>query len=208
MLEQREDEHREIARGKVDYVREDQELLDTANYIEKAQNLLVEMGWHSENLGDPSIGRKMVQKATMNGESVENVDNFQAAVYLDFSRTISVNNTSYKIIGKQGSIRMTLNNDGSLIKATREIAPDAQLSTGKYQAIKTYEKALEEARARLPNEGDYEVEGWEFGYEEKANDDNVTIMEPVFRFEFERAFENSENQKEQVITINAIEQMP
>lgn len=107
-------------------------------------------------------------------------EHVQKNVIVRFSRLVDLEGISVPVLGEGGKIEVQMNNDGSLLNASkvwREVA-----DVGPWEKVKSYEEALAEAMAQTREPWGYEVDTWEWGYVEEAGNVEQGAMSLVFRF--------------------------
>ena len=147
-------------------------------YLALARSHVSELGW-SEELASEPIGSRMM----IAGVSVEQPKDQQLAqknVLVTFKRLLDVHGTTVPVLGEGGVIEIQMNNDGSVLNASkvwREIA-----GFESWEPVKTYERALEEALEETKNPWAYGVTDWTWGYVEAGGNEAQEAMRLVYRF--------------------------
>ena len=107
-------------------------------------------------------------------------EHVQKNVIVTFSRLLQVEGTSVPVLGEGGKIEVQMNNDGTLLNASkvwREVA-----GLGPWEKVKPYEEALAEAMSQIKEPWLYAVDDWEWGYVEEAGNVEQGSMPLVYRF--------------------------
>ena len=106
----------------------------------------------------------------------------QKNVVVTFKRFVDVEGMLVPILGEGGVIEIQMNNDGSLLNASkiwRELVGYEQ-----WEPVKPFEKALDEARRQIEEPWVYELDNWAWGYVEEAGNVEQEVMRLVLRFWF------------------------
>ncbi|MDD5646756.1 MAG: extracellular solute-binding protein [Candidatus Bipolaricaulis sp.] len=153
-------------------------LLSEEAYFDMASRHVRELGWLEEHTSRPTGIRMMI--ASVPREKPAEQEHVQKNVIVTLSRLVDVEGISVPVLGEGGKIEVQMNNDGSLLNASkvwREIA-----ALGPWEKVKSYEEALAEAMAQIKEQRAYEVDDWEWGYVEEAGNEGQEAMHLVFRF--------------------------
>ncbi len=153
-------------------------LLSEEAYFDVASRHIRELGWLEERATRPTGARMMI--ASVPREKPAEQEHVQKNVIVTFSRLVDVEGISVPVLGEGGKIEVQMNNDGSLLNASkvwREVA-----GLGPWEKVKSYEAALAEAITQIQEPWGYEVDTWEWGYVEEAGNVEQGAMKLVFRF--------------------------
>jgi hypothetical protein len=160
------------------------QVLDEKSYIEKAKSIVKELGWDEKSMMKP-VGRRMLISSYPKAgiKDAKEVKTIQKNVILSAKRFIDVDGTQVKVLGEGGAIRIQMNNDGSLLNASKVW----RRTTGekKMVPVKKYEQAYDEAMKELgENSKMYRLSEWDWGYKEMSGNDEQREMTVVFQFNF------------------------
>jgi hypothetical protein len=147
-------------------------------YIDLARRHVDQLGWEEELVSEPMGSRMMI--AAVPVEQPEKQEHVQKNVIVYLKRLVDVDGTLVPVLGEGGVIEIQMNNDGSLLNASkvwREIADFAV-----WEPVKPYEEALEEALGQTKRAWAYEVDDWAWGYVEAAGNEAQEVMRLVYRF--------------------------
>ncbi|MGD9676610.1 MAG: hypothetical protein AB7V19_07995, partial [Candidatus Bipolaricaulia bacterium] len=153
-------------------------LLNEDAYFDMAARHARELGWLEAHMSRPVGARMMI--AAVPRERPSEQEHIQKNVIVTFTRLVEVEETLVPVLGEGGKIEVQMNNDGSLLNASkvwREVA-----GLGPWEKVKPYETALAEAMAEIKEPWGYEVDNWEWGYVEEAGNVEQGEMHLVFRF--------------------------
>jgi hypothetical protein len=153
-------------------------LLTEDAYFDTAARHARELGWLEGHMSRPVGARMMI--ASVPREKPAEQEHVQKNVIVTFARLLEVKEASVPVLGEGGNIEIQMNNDGSLLNASkvwREVA-----GFGPWEKVKPYEEALAEAMAQIKEQRAYQVDNWEWGYVEEAGNVEQGAMRLVFRF--------------------------
>ncbi|MFB0566836.1 MAG: hypothetical protein ACETWK_14300 [Candidatus Aminicenantaceae bacterium] len=176
-------------------------ILEDEEYVEHALHFIEEAGWSEEVSQEASGVRLIIARRPVEGDG-EDIDEFQKNVIVTFRRQIEVDSVWVNVIGEGGEINVQMNNDGSVLNASkvwREIEEVSQPVP-----VKTYEQALQEALEQLDNPDVYQLYDWTWGYREDAGNIEQNELRVVYRFWFRPVlFEGGERTLGRMIEIPA-----
>jgi hypothetical protein len=156
--------------------------LSESEYLELAFSQAQKLGWmDGKTFSGPYGEAMMLTSQPIEGASQESRP-LQKNVIVTFRRTIDVDGLAVNVLGAGGTIRVQMNNDGTMLNASivwREI--DGVV--GEVQ-IKTYEQALQEAWAQIKEADAYKLDQWNWGYKEESGNIEQTELHIVFQFTF------------------------
>ena len=161
--------------------------LSEREYLEAAFRHADELGWIAgKTFSGPYAEAMMLASRPVEGAPEEGTP-VQKNVIVTFRRTIDVNGLAVNVLGEGGTIRVQMNNDGSLLNAGivwRDI--DAAVGEGVIgeAQIKTFEQARDEALAQIRDPDAYVLDQWNWGYKEEAGNVEQTELHVVFQFTF------------------------
>lgn len=164
---------------------EDTKVLDEKVYIEKAKDIVKNLGWDESLKLEPVGRRMMIARIPEEGriKDASDIYTVQKNVIVSFKRQIDVDGTPIKVLGEGGAIRIQMNNDGSLQNASKVWRRMAGTKT--MARVKKYEQAYDEALKELGQSAKmYELKDWDWGYKEPSGNDLQRDMTVVFRFNF------------------------
>jgi hypothetical protein len=150
-------------------------------YIKKAKQILLKLGWNEKTASQPTGYRTMIQTMPKEGKRSD-LKTVQKNIVITFKRTITLDNKTVPIVGEGGVMSFQLNNDGSVYNASKIWRPvKGVLRTTK---AKAYAEAYQEALTRIKNIEAYKLADWSWGYEEAAGNVKQTEMKAVYVFNF------------------------
>lgn len=147
-------------------------------YVDLAWRHVDQLGWSEELASEPIGSRMMIAAVPM--EQPERQELIQKNVIVYLKRLVDVEGTIVPVLGEGGIIEIQMNNDGSLLNASkvwREIVDFAV-----WEPVKPYEQALNEALRQIQHAWAYEVDDWACGYVEAAGNEAQEVMQLVYRF--------------------------
>jgi len=147
-------------------------------YLDRAWSHVGDLGWQEELIAGPIGSRMMI--AAVPVEQPEDQRPIQKNVVVAFKRIVDVEGIRVPVLGEGGVIEIRMNNDGSLLNATkvwREVD-----GFGPWEPVRSYEDALNEALRQTEHAWAYEVDNWACGYVEAAGNEAQEAMQLVYRF--------------------------
>jgi len=168
-----------------------QPVLREEEYIDHALDIIEKHAWSEKNLSGPEGMQILIQAVPVDGKRKAQ-SLLQKNVIVTFKRHIDVNGVSINFLGSGGTIRVQMNNDGSILNASkvwRQI-----VDTKKQVRVKRYEEAYREALAQMKDPRAYKLDNWTWGYKEAGGNVEQTDLRIVFQFGFVPV--NSETQTE------------
>lgn len=159
----------------------DGKALDERNYIELAQRFLQKQGWTEKTLTEPMGLSMRLQSVPVKGNEGD-IQEVQKNVVITFKRQVQVGEWRVNVLGEGGVMVVQLNNDGSLLNATKVWRMVAK--EGEMVKVKPYEQALEEALKQIKEPKNYKLGYWNWGYKELAGNVEQTEMRVVYQFDF------------------------
>jgi hypothetical protein len=89
------------------------------------------------------------------------------------------------VLGQGGTMDIQMNNDGSILNASKVWRQIGQLSEpGEWLPVKPFDQALDEAMEQLEDADMYTLDSWLFGYKELPGNVEQSEMGVVFQFWF------------------------
>ncbi len=166
--------------------------LKDQEYVEIASKFLAENGWTEEDVFEEPLGvRTMVASTPV--EKAANVGPFdpqgqvssQKNVRVAFKRIIRVDDLMFDVLGEGGSMVVHMNNDGSILNASKVWRGIVQDGANMVK-VKGFDEAFEEAQKQLENVEMYELkEGdWAFGYKAESGNVEQDQLSAVYQFQF------------------------
>jgi hypothetical protein len=147
-------------------------------YTDLARRHVDQLGWGEELVSEPMGSRMMIAAVPL--EQPERQELIQKNVTVYLKRLVDVEGTLVPVLGEGGVIEVQMNNDGSLLNASkvwREIVDFAA-----WEPVKPYEQALNEALGQTKRAWAYELDDWAWGYVEAAGNEVQEVMQLVYRF--------------------------
>lgn len=168
------------------------EPLNEQAYVEIAAKFLDENGWNEEDVFEEPLGVKRMISSTP-VEKAANLGPFdpqgqvssQKNIQVIFKRVIKTEEMEFDVLGEGGSMIVQMNNDGSILNASkvwRRIEQDGSNMV----KVKSFEEAMEEAKKQVENFDMYELkEGdWAFGYKAASGNVEQDQLSAVYQFQF------------------------
>lgn len=158
-----------------------QPVLKEDQYIDRALDIIEKQAWSEKSLSGPEGVQIMIQAVPVDGK--RNTQSLlQKNVIVTFRRHIDVNGVSINFLGSGGVIRVQMNNDGSILNASKIWR---QIADAKTQVrVKRYDEAYKEALAQIKNPRVYKLDNWTWGYKEAAGNVEQKDLRIVFQFGF------------------------
>jgi hypothetical protein len=156
-------------------------ILTEREYFDRARAFLYEQGWQEEFVAEPVGARIIIASVPVDDPKAEQ-EHAQKNVIVTFKRQVDVEGTRVDVLGEGGVIEVQMNNDGSLLNASkvwRELVGFEQ-----WEPVKPFEQALDEARKQIEEPWAYELDDWTWGYVEEAGNVEQEAMRLVFQFWF------------------------
>ncbi len=154
--------------------------LSEETYVDLARRHAGELGWSEELVSEPMGSKMMIAGVAV--EEPEKQELAQKNVTVHLKRLVDAGGTLVPVLGEGGVIEIQMNNDGSLLNASkvwREI-----VDFGAWEQVKTYDQALNEALVETKQSWAYAVADWAWGYVEAAGNEAQQEMRLVYRFWF------------------------
>ena len=170
------------------YIRGDRQIeqkglsLSENTYIEMAKSYLEENGLYEEDMTQPFGTKMVIQRVSIDDDDVSK---YNKNVQVVFRRQIRMGKNMINVLGEGGQISVQMNNDGSVINASkvwRQIDPE---QSDLMYRVKTFDQALAEAKKEMGDEAPYELAHWNWGYKETSGNVEQLEMSVVFQFWFE-----------------------
>jgi len=149
-------------------------------YMDRAARFLREWGL-AEAAAKPEGVRMMLETVPVSNRTFE-VIRRQKSVFITFRRQVELDGKSIPVLGDGGLIRLQMNNDGSIARASkiwREIT-----GVRKIARIKPYETSYGEALLQLASPASYMLDGWTWGYKEFEGSAEQADLRIVHIFSF------------------------
>jgi len=155
--------------------------LSEEEYLRRATNYLAEQGWQEELAAEPTGVSIRIQSVPVKGEAGD-IEDVQKSVLVTFKRVIQVDGTSINVLGPGGSMTVQLNNDGSVLNASKVWRTVGR--EGEMRLVKPREQAVEEAIQQIESPGAYRLDSWDWGYKELSGNVEQKEMKVVYQFQF------------------------
>jgi hypothetical protein len=155
-------------------------ILTEQAYFDQAWRHVYELGWQEEYVAEIEGSRFVIASVPVKKPAEQ--EHAQKNVVVTFKRFVDVEGVLVPILGEGGVIEIQMNNDGSLLNASkiwRELVGYEQ-----WEPVKPFEKALDEARRQIEEPWGYELDNWAWGYVEEAGNVEQEVMRLVLRFWF------------------------
>ena len=156
-------------------------ILKEEDYINHALDIIEKQTWSEKNLSGPEGAQIMIQAVPVDSKR-EVQPLHQKNVIVTFKRQIDVNGVSINFLDSGGVIRVQMNNDGSLLNASKVWRQIVDMK--KLVRVKKYEEAYQEALRQMKNPRAYKLDDWTWGYKEAAGSVGQTDLRIVFQFGF------------------------
>lgn len=151
------------------------------DYIQLAKDFIKEHGWSEKDISEAVGARMIIDRLPINGK-FSDIKRFQKNVVLTFKRTITIAEKAVNFVGQGGVISIQLNNDGSLLNASKVWRKIKEIK--KETGAKKYEQAYEEALEMLGEKDAYKLANWTWGYKEATGLVKQTELKAVYIFNF------------------------
>ena len=158
-----------------------EKMLKEADYIDRAMDLLKDLGLYEEHYAPPTGKQTMIESRPVKGEAKDIVRSLKG-VSITLKRQIDIDGQKINVLGEGGTITVEMNHDGSIVNASkvwREIASKKDMVR-----VKSYDQAYEEAVKQIPESQAYKLQRWNFGYKEATGNVTQTELKIVFQFVF------------------------
>jgi hypothetical protein len=178
-------------------------VLSEREYIQRAASFLSEQGLAEQQTAEPVVTRYMTASMPVKGQPSV-IKQAQAGVSVVYRRVIKVNGVGLEELGAPGNIRVELNNDGAVLRASkiwRTLEP-----IGSPAAAKRLEQARSEAMAKLRDPGAYKLSVWKLGYKQESVKEGQDELAPVYQFAFVSVKAHDMEHPPQLIEVSAISQ--
>jgi hypothetical protein len=172
-------------------------------YTQRAESFLNEQGLAEQQTAEPVVTRYMTASMPVNGQSSE-LQQAQAGVSVVYKRVIPVNGVPFEVLGTAGTIRVQLNNDGAVLKASKlwhTLEP-----VGSPVAAKTFDQARDEAMKKLGTPDSYKLNLWKLGYKQESVEEGQDELAPVYQFAFVPVKAHDIEHPPQLIEVSALKQ--
>jgi len=156
-------------------------VLKEEEYINYALDIIRKQAWSEKTLSKPEGAQIMIQAVPVDSKRKAQ-PLYQKNVIVTFKRQIDVNGVSINFLGSGGVIRVQMNNDGSILNASKVWRPIVDMN--KRVRVKKYKEAYQEALEQMKNPQAYKLDDWTWGYKEAAGNVKQTDLQIVFRFGF------------------------
>jgi hypothetical protein len=177
-------------------------VLTEKEYIQRAASFLSEQDLAEQQTAEPVVTRYMTASMPVNGQSSE-MKQAQAGVSVVYKRVLAMNGVTLEVLGAPGTIRIELNNDGAVLKASklwRTLEP-----IGSPVAAKNFEQARSEAVTKLGAAEGYKLDSWKLGYKQESKEGQDELA-PVYQFAFVAVKAHDMEHPPQLIEIPALRQ--
>jgi len=152
--------------------------LSEDHYVSLARNFVASSGWTEADADEPQGTRAMLLRATADGKPDSQL---QKNVRVSFRRSINWNGQRIPVIGTGGEIAVQLNNDGSVLNASKVWRT---VTLGATAPLKPLSQAQSEARQQLDNPNGYTLKSWSWGYKEESGNVAQKEMRVAIIFHF------------------------
>jgi hypothetical protein len=180
-----------------------QKVLPEKEYIQRAASFLSEQGWEEQQTAEPVVTRYMTASMPVKGQPSE-IHEAQAGVTVQYKRVIPVNGVPVEVLGTAGTIRVQMNNEGSVLKASkiwRKLEP-----IGSPVAVKDFEHARAEAMKQLNAPNSYQLDLWKLGYRQVSAGSGQDELTPVYQFAFVPVKRHDMEHPPQLVEVSALKQ--
>jgi hypothetical protein len=158
-----------------------QKLLDEEEYVKAANAIINQQGFAEKYMSEPVGTRMVIDRIPIRGK-ISDIARFQKNVILTFKRYFYLEDKMVNFVGEGGVISIQLNNDGSILNATkvwRTIKGIKRMTPSKDQ-----QQALREALEKIKDRSAYRLADWTWGYKEEAGNVKQTELKAVYIFNF------------------------
>ncbi|MEJ2697989.1 MAG: hypothetical protein P8013_15255, partial [Candidatus Sulfobium sp.] len=168
-----------------------------------AASFLGEQGWQEQQTAEPVITRYMTASMPVKGKPSE-ISRAQAGVTVQYKRIIPVNGVPVEVLGTAGTIRVQMNNEGAVLRASKlwqRLEP-----IGSPVAVKDFEHARAEAIKQLKAADSYRLDLWKLGYRQIFGKTRQGELTPVYQFAFVPVKQHDMEHPPRLIEVSALEQ--
>jgi len=155
--------------------------LSEREYLDRALEIVRAEGWFEEKAHGP-IGSSFRIETVSREEKTEDRRTSQKNVVVRLRRTIQVGEFDVPVLGQGGLITVQLNNDGTLLNASKVWRPVKGVL--REVPTKPYDDALAEALKMIDQPESYVLSDWTWGYRELAGNVEQVEMRPYYQFVF------------------------
>jgi len=175
--------------------------LSEEKYIQEAGLIINKQGLAEKDISGPIGTRMVIDRIPKEGKFSE-IARFQKNVIVTFKRQVIIENKIVNFVGEGGVISIQLNNDGSILNATkvwRTIKGIRKITKAKAQ-----QQALKEAMEKIKEKEAYRIADWTWGYKEEAGNVKQSELRSVYIYNFvPKDLEKSRDFPPRVIEISA-----
>lgn len=170
-------------------------------YVQAAERIMREQGWQEKTAGKARGYRTVIQSMPKDGKQSE-IRKTQKNVVVTFRRNLELDGKTVPVLGEGGVMSFQLNNDGSLLNASKVWRPVK--SVLRMTKSKSYEQAYKEALGKIKEPNAYKLADWTWGYEEAAGNVKQTEMKAFYVFNFLPVdVKNAKTYPPMIVTISA-----
>jgi len=139
------------------------------------------LGWTGDDSGAIRSSKLLTASMPVGGKATD-ITHGEKGTVVTINRRIKNGAQTLDVFGQGGRIEVMLAGDGKIQAASRTWR-QAQLSRDEI-AIKSYERALQEAQRQLLKADAYKLADWRFGYKEEAANVDQRELAAIFEFDF------------------------
>jgi hypothetical protein len=162
--------------------------LQTKDYMQLASSFIQEQGWNETDMGDLRTIRAGLQVMPLNNtakppQQRKKVLDMQKDITIIANRRLQLDDMSVKMLDTDNRILVQMNNDGSIIRASKQWSGIKHKQGG--IPVKSFDTAYNEALQHLANPSLYELVTWDWGYKAISHSNGQDLMVGYYRFNFE-----------------------
>lgn len=159
--------------------------LSESEYLKSALGFIEKQGWSEADATKPSGAFMRLQSVSQKEGEVKNaLKNVIVEVRRKIPVTVGKAEIQIPVLGDGGAMQIQMNNDGSVINASKIWRAVKNRDNPKMVKTKPYETAYKEALERLKDVERYKLDRWTFGYKEASGKVAQEELSVVYQFDF------------------------
>jgi hypothetical protein len=163
-------------------------ILSLEKYAEVAKGFIEGQGWSESDMGPLVAVKAGLQVVPLNSKVGARVGaskllKTQKDITFYIGRVIPTESISAKVLGSDNKVVVQMNNDGSIIRASKRWSKITERVKG--IPVKNFKTAYAEALQQLGNRVLYELQDWHWGYKSIVHKDGKEMMVVFYAFTFE-----------------------
>lgn len=159
--------------------------LSEEHYFKSALSFLEKQGWSEADATEPSGVFMNLQSVSQKEGDIRNaVKNVIVELKRKIPVTVDKLELQIPVLGDGGTMTIQMNNDGSVINASKVWRKVNNFDNPEMVKTKPYETAYKEALETLRTPDAYMLDRWTFGYKEAAGNVEQKELTVVYQFDF------------------------